>query len=62
MSASDKRKEMEGSINNFRANAEHFEMTNGIIAKMFWQRYKALQAEGFTEPQAFEIIIKRGLD
>jgi hypothetical protein len=61
MNAGEHRKEMEEMLQNYRANTEHFEMGTKAMAEMYWMRYKALQDAGFTEQQAFAIIMQRGL-
>lgn len=61
MSAADDRKKMEENLREYRANNEHHEMTTKALAEMYMTRYKALQEAGFTECQAFKIILRRGL-
>jgi len=56
------RRQLEESMMNMRANEEHFEMAANNIARLFYQRYMALQEAGFTEQQAFEIVKTRGLE
>ncbi len=57
----DQRKEMENTLNNFKANEEHYEMMLKNFDKMFYMRYKSLIEAGFTENQAFELVKARGL-
>jgi len=61
MSAQNNRKEMEKELKEFLANKEIVEMGMKEISIMFFARYLELQKAGFTEDQAFKIILARGV-
>jgi hypothetical protein len=44
------------------ANEEVAEMMIGRAAKFLFKRFQELQTAGFTESQAFKIILERGLE
>ena len=56
------RKNLEASINMARANGEQFEMLQKEFSNFMFLRYKSLQEAGFTEEQAFKIVLERGLN
>jgi hypothetical protein len=61
MNNQEERKNLEEQIQKMRGNEEHFHMLQGEISKMLRVRYLSLIEAGFTEKQAFTIVVKRGL-
>lgn len=53
---------LEQMLRNFEANREHFEMTTRHFATLYWLRFQALVAAGFTEAQALDVLKARGIE
>ena len=56
------RASMEAALTQARASEEIMESLLLIGSKQLYQRYTGLQEAGFTEEQAFTIILQRGIN
>ena len=56
------RKELEQTLKEIRNIKEVFETTQTEMSFFLFTKYESLQKSGFTKEQAFEIILRRGLD
>ena len=56
------RAEIEHAVGSLRRNQELLEMGIKPIAQMYFTRYKALLEAGFTEEQAFQLVLHRGME
>lgn len=53
---------MEESLRGLQACSELYEQAQVELANQLFIRYKALRESGFTEDQAFQIVLTRGLN
>jgi hypothetical protein len=56
------REQSEAVLNDLLANKELLEMGIKPIAGLYWARHVALMDAGFSEQQAFTIVLNRGLE
>lgn len=55
------RDELEKNINKLRGDVEHNEMMINEMSKLLYYRFISLRNAGFSEEQAFTIVLQRGL-
>ncbi len=53
---------MEDALKSLKYNKEVFEDSMAELSSLLMYRYESLKDAGFTEGQAFQIILERGLE